>query len=88
MPAASYLAALKASGATSIVESVDRYAQARPRTGVLIVVSDLIGVDSEKLDRLFARLANQRWRVVLIHIEDPMEADPADLAEAHEVLEI
>jgi uncharacterized protein (DUF58 family) len=88
VPAASYLAGMGAGGATPVVGAIERYAQARPRSGFLIVVSDLIGVETEALDALFARLANSRWRVALIHVEDPFEADPTRLAEAHEVLEI
>lgn len=88
VPAASYLASMNAGGAAGIGDAIERYAQNRPRSGFLIVVSDLIGVETEALDRVLAGLANRRWRVALIHIEDPMEADPTNLAEAHEVLEI
>jgi uncharacterized protein (DUF58 family) len=88
VPAASHLAAVEAGGTTPLAHAIERYAQDRPRSGVLIVISDLIGLEAEALDRTLARLANRRWRVVLLHIEDPLEADPTHLAEAHEVLEI
>jgi len=88
VPAAATLSALEPSGASDMVAAIDRYVRARPRAGFLVVISDLIGVSVEELDRVLSLLANSRWRAAIIHIEDPMEADPVGLAEAHEVLEI
>ena len=88
VPATAALAALPFGGASDLVGAVEAYTQARPRAGFLVIVSDLIGIETEALDRVLAQLANTRWRVALVHIEDPLEADPAALAEAHEVLEI
>ncbi len=88
VPAASFLAGMEAAGTATITDTIESYAHARPRPGFLVVISDLIGIDSDALDGMLARLANRRWRVVVIHVEDPMESDPSRLAEAHEVLEI
>ena len=88
VPVAEQLAALQAGGDVSVTDAMAAYAHAHPRSGLLIVVSDLIGVETEALDRALAHLANTRWRVVLVHIEDPIEADPRDLADPHAVLEI
>ncbi len=88
VPAVTHLAGMAGGGDASLLDAVETYAQSRPRAGVMIVVSDLIGVEREALERVLAGLANQRWRVVLLHVEDPLEADPAELAAAHEVIEI
>jgi len=86
--AATHLAGIAGGGDAPLLDAIETYAQARPRSGVLIVLSDLIGVEREALDRVLAGLANRRWRVVIIHLEDALEADPAELAAAHEVIEI
>jgi uncharacterized protein (DUF58 family) len=88
VPAATHLAGIDGGGDAPLLDAVTAYAQARPRSGILIVLSDLIGVEREALDHALAGLANQRWRVVILHLEDPLEADPAALAAAHEVIEI
>lgn len=88
VPVTERLASLSGGEATALVEAVEAYAVAHPRPGLLVVASDLIGVDAESLDRVLARLANNRWRVAILHIEDPLEADPAALAAPHAVLEI
>ncbi len=88
VPAVTHLAGIDGGGNVPLLDTVERYAQARPRAGLLIVVSDLIGVEPDALDRVLAGLANQRWRVVILHAEDPLEADPTELAAAHEVIEI
>jgi uncharacterized protein (DUF58 family) len=88
VPAATHLAGIAGGGAAPLLEAIEGYAQARPRSGVLIVISDLIGVEREALDRVLAGLANQRWRVVILHVEDALETDPEALAAAHEVIEI
>jgi uncharacterized protein (DUF58 family) len=82
------LASLPGGGATALIEAIEAYAVAHPKPGLLVIVSDLIGVDAEALDRALARLANGRWRVAILHVEDPLEADPAALAAPHAVLEI
>jgi uncharacterized protein (DUF58 family) len=88
VPAVTWLAGVEGGGDVPLLDAVETYAQGRPRSGVLIVLSDLIGIERDALDRVFAGLANRRWRVVILHVEDPLEADPAELAAAHEVIEI
>ena len=88
VPAVTHLAGIDGGGSAPLLDAVERYAHARPRSGLLIVVSDLIGVEPEALDRTLAGLANRRWRVVILHVEDALEADPSALAAAHEVIEI
>lgn len=88
VPAASALAAMQAGGDSSLCEAVDSYSLGRPRAGLIVVVSDLIGVTSEAFDHTLALLADGRWRAVVVQVADPLEIDPAGLAEAHEVLEI
>ncbi len=88
VPVAERLASLSSGEATSLIDAIEAYVVAHPRPGLLVVASDLIGVDAEALDRVLARLANSRWRAAILHIEDPLEADPAALAAPHAVLEI
>ena len=88
VPASSALAAMRAGGEARLCKAVEAYILGRPRAGLLIVVSDLIGVSNEAFDHTLALLANGRWRASVVQVADPLEVDPAGLAEAHEVLEI
>lgn len=88
VPAATHLAGLNGGGESSLVDSVETYIVGRPRAGVMIVMSDLIGLSAEDLDALLASLSNHRWRAALIHIQDPLESEPVGLASAQDVVEI
>jgi uncharacterized protein (DUF58 family) len=88
VPAATHLAGIVGGGSTALIDAIEAYALARPRSGVMIVISDFIGVAPEELDRALAGLANQRWRMAILHVEDPLESDPTELGDAHEVVEI
>ncbi len=85
---ATHLAELATGGSGQITEAMQRYVRRRSRSGVLIVLTDLIGVSAEDLDKTLSMLANERWRVVLVLVEDPMEIDPAGLSVSQEVFEL
>lgn len=85
---ATRLMRLAPGGSGSITASMRRYARRRSRSGFLIVLTDLVGVTAEELDRTLSVLANERWRVVLVHVEDPVEIDPAGLSTSQEVFEL
>lgn len=68
------LARLKADGPTSIAASIDRFAQARGRRAVVVVLTDLFDPDPQLMDA-FRRLAARRHDVAVLHLLDPAETD-------------
>lgn len=88
VPAATHLSGLDGGGESSLAAAVETYVLGRPRSGFLIVLSDLIGVSADAFDHALATLSNNRWRAVVVHIEDPLESDPGGLGAVHDVLEI
>ncbi|MCC6314709.1 MAG: DUF58 domain-containing protein [Thermomicrobiales bacterium] len=64
-------------GGTALAESIDRYLHARRRSGVLLVLSDLIAGEPEEL-RAGLRAAHLHgWQVALLHVLDAAEVAPA-----------
>lgn len=88
VPFAARLAETLPNGAGKITDAMRLYARRRSRSGMLIVLTDLIGVSDVELDTALSLLANERWQVVLVHIEDPVELDPAGLATVQDVFEL
>lgn len=76
-PMLQYLTALDASGSTSFAESLERYARARKRPGILIVLSDLLSGEPDEMRIAFQLLRSRGWQVNVVQIIDPAERDPA-----------
>jgi hypothetical protein len=72
-----YLTDLRATGSTSFAESVERYARARKRPGILIVLSDLLSGEPEELRAAFQLLRSRGWQTTIVQIVDPAELDPS-----------
>lgn len=68
------LVRLQAAGPTGITRSIDRFAQARGRRAVAIILTDLFDPDPGLMDA-FRRLAARRHDVAVMHLLDPMEID-------------
>lgn len=76
-PMLKYLTDLPAGGTTSFAESVERYARARKRPGILIVLSDLLSGEPEEMRAAFQLLRSRGWQTTVVQIIDPAERDPA-----------
>ena len=72
-----YLTELDASGSTSFAESLERYARARKRPGILIVLSDLLSGEPEDMRIAFQLLRSRGWQTTVVQIVDPAERDPS-----------
>ena len=88
VPVATHLANVQPVGSPSMTEAMRRYVRRRSRPGLLIVATDFVGVTPDDLDRTLATLTNERWGAVLLHIEDPLELDPAELSPLQDVIEL
>ena len=88
VPFAMHLTDCAANGSGLITDAMQRYARRRSRSGLLLVLTDLIGVTAAELDRSLSTLANERWQVVLMQVEDPTEIDPATLSAPQDVFEL
>lgn len=76
-PMLKYLTDLHAQGETSVAESIERYARARKRPGILIVVSDLLSGEPDDMRTALQLLRNRGWQTTVVQIADPAELDPA-----------
>ena len=76
-PMLTYLTELDATGSTSFAESLERYARARKRPGILIVLSDLLSGEPEDMRIAFQLLRSRGWQTTVVQIVDPAERDPS-----------
>lgn len=76
-PMLRFLTDLDAQGTTSIAESIERYARARRRPGILIVLSDLLSGEPQELRSAFQLLRSRGWQTTVVQIVDPAERDPS-----------
>lgn len=76
-PLLTFLTDLEASGSTSVAESIERYARARKRPGILIVISDFLSGEPADLQTALPLLRSRGWQTTLIQVSDPAESDPA-----------
>lgn len=76
-PMLKFLTDLRAYGETSVAESIERYARARKRPGILIVLSDLLSGEPDEMRIALQLLRNRGWQTTVVQIVDPAERDPA-----------
>ncbi len=76
-PMLTYLTNLPAAGSTSVAESIERYARARKRPGVLIVLSDLLSGEPDEMRAALQLLRSRGWQTTIVQIVDPAERDPS-----------
>jgi uncharacterized protein (DUF58 family) len=78
-PMLKYLTDLEASGPTSVAESIERYARARKRAGIMVVISDLLSGEPDDMRTALQLLRSRGWQTTIVQIVDPAESDPADI---------
>lgn len=76
-PMLRYLTDLPAQGETSVAESIERYARARKRPGILLIVSDLLSGEPDEMRTALQLLRSRGWQTTVVQIADPAERDPA-----------
>jgi uncharacterized protein (DUF58 family) len=76
-PMLKYLTDLNATGPTSVAESIERYARARKRPGILLVISDLLSGEPDDMRTALQLLRSRGWQTSIVQIVDPAESDPA-----------
>jgi hypothetical protein len=76
MPMLQYLQGLEAGGKTDLSSSIERYAQARKRPGILVIASDLLSSNADDLQQVLRHLRSRGWQTTILHILDPWEIAP------------
>lgn len=77
VPLLRYLEQLRPLGATSLSDVLDRYVHSRRRTGVLILVSDMLSGEPEEMAPALRELRGRGWNVTIIHVVDEAELAPS-----------
>jgi hypothetical protein len=72
-----YLESLTPLGPTALTGTIDRYARARRRPGLLILISDLLSGEPAELGELLRWLRGRGWQVAVVHVVDEAEVAPA-----------
>lgn len=79
VPLFRYLEGLTPLGPTALATTVDRYARARRRPGVLFLVSDLLSGEPADLREALRTLRGRGWQAEVIHVLDEAEIAPAPI---------
>jgi uncharacterized protein (DUF58 family) len=64
-----------APGAVSLEEAVRRWSATRPRRGMVVLVSDLFGMDLEDAFAALDRLRHAKHEIVVVQVVDPAELE-------------
>jgi uncharacterized protein (DUF58 family) len=90
MPMLQYLSHLAPLGQTDLPASIDRYARARKRSGIMVLVSDLLSGEPAELKDQLRSLRSRGWQTIVVHVVDETELAPAPLlgGEPAELLEV
>jgi uncharacterized protein (DUF58 family) len=90
MPMLQYLSHLTPLGQTDLPASIDRYARARKRSGIMVLVSDLLSGEPAELRDQLRALRSRGWQTIVVHVVDETELAPAPLlgGEPAELLEV
>lgn len=76
VPMLRYLEAMPTLGGTALAETVERYARARQRPGLAVIVSDLLTGEPADLQEALRTLRARGWHTVVLHVLDEAEVDP------------
>lgn len=71
-----FVARLDPAPQTDLRRSLEQYARAHERGGLLVLCSDLLSEPAEALLAGLRALAPARWQVLVLHLLDPRELDP------------
>ncbi len=77
VPMLRYLTDLEPMGQTDLADSIERYARARKRPGILLLVSDLLSGEPEQLRDRLRDLRSRGWQTIVAHVVDSEELWPA-----------
>lgn len=90
MPMLNYLSHLTTLGQTNLAETLDRYARARRRPGILLLVSDLLSGEPDQLRDQLRSFRSRGWQSIVVHVVDEVELAPASLmaGEPAELIEV
>jgi len=79
-PMLSWLERLHARREGDLVSALSRLVFERRRPGILLIVSDFLSEDLDRLELAMRGAVGRGWEVALLQVEDPAEADPERLA--------
>jgi len=90
-PMLAWIERLRAQREGDLVSGLSRLVHERRRAGILLIVSDFLSEDLDRLETAMRGAVGRGWEVALIQISDPAEVDPARyglLAETHQAIEL
>lgn len=79
-PMLAWLERLHAQREGDLVNALSKLVFERRRPGILLVVSDFLSEDLERLELAMRGAVGRGWEVALLQVYDPAEADPEQLA--------
>ncbi len=88
VPLLRFLEGVHVEEATDVAAALRAYVRPRRRSGVLVILTDLLAGDPADLLPSLRDARGRGWQVTLIHVSDPAEEDPARLAVPGAVLEL
>jgi hypothetical protein len=87
LPMMRYLQGLPPAGPADPLAALTEYVWHR-RPGSLLLISDVVATDPEPLDEALRAARARGWRLRLLQIQDPAEADPGAWLSGDEVTEL
>jgi uncharacterized protein (DUF58 family) len=88
VPLLRFLEGVHVEEATDIAAALRTYVRPRRRSGVLVILSDLLAGDPDDLLPHLRHARGRGWQATLIQISDPAEEDPARLDAGDSVFEL
>jgi uncharacterized protein (DUF58 family) len=77
VPMLTYLARLPTLGTTNLPGVLDRYARARRRPGIMLLISDLLSGETPEIAEGLRVLRSRGWQTIVVHVLDAAEFNPA-----------
>jgi uncharacterized protein (DUF58 family) len=83
-PMLAWLEHIRAVTEADLTSAMSRLVFERRRPGILLVISDFLSDDLERLEVAMRGAVSRGWDIALIQVYDPAEADPARLEALHD----
>ncbi len=77
VPLLRYLENLRPLGATDLQDVLDRYVHSKRRSGVLILISDMLSGEPSSITPALRELRGRGWNVTVVHVVDEAELAPS-----------
>ncbi len=90
-PMLAWLERLHAQREGDLVAALSRLVHERRRAGILLIVSDFLSEDLDRLETAMRGAVGRGWEIALLQVSDPAEVDPARfpaLAETHQATDL